>query len=271
MSVFPGQSVRDRANHVIFRATPLFRTATPSRLRHSLVRIARSTQRESLQPSPSGPEVAHPARCKMASKPSRQPPRGESRKSSLRRVNNADQVALSHSMEHGSGLHHAKVKELLPRAAIHLQPPGADGSLQTCLETVSQIRSHRSAKVARRVRACSNHILGRTRIAHRAGSDWVASTSTRDGRWRCCRLVLRWMYLPSSSALRDSSALFSAACTHSVKCVCAAVQRDRSLLHHREFARYIRLIGSVRMARGLANFPSDPLLKLSDLSICAIS
>jgi len=136
MSVFPGQSVRDRANHVIFRATPLFRTATPSRLRHSLVRIARSTQRESLQPSPSGPEVAHPARCKMASKPSRQPPRGESRKSSLRRVNNADQVALSHSMEHGSGLHHAKVKELLPRAAIHLQPPGADGSLQTCLETV---------------------------------------------------------------------------------------------------------------------------------------
>ena len=41
-----------------------------------------------------------------------------------------------------------------------------------------EIRSHRSAKVARRVRACSNRLLGRTRSAHRPGSDQVASTST---------------------------------------------------------------------------------------------
>ena len=115
--------VRDDANHVIFRATPLLRTATPSRVRHSPVRIAPSTQRESLQPSPSGPAVAHTARRKMASKPPRQPPRGESRKSPLRSVNNANQAALGHSMEHGIGLHHAKVKEPLPHAAIHLQPP----------------------------------------------------------------------------------------------------------------------------------------------------
>ena len=115
--------VRDDANHVIFRATPLLRMATPSRVRHSPVRIAPSTQQESLQPSPSGPAVAHTARCKMASKPPRQPPRGESRKSPLRCVNKACQAALGHSMEHGTGLHHAKVKKPLPRAAIHLQPP----------------------------------------------------------------------------------------------------------------------------------------------------
>ena len=67
--------VHDGANHVIFGATPLLRTATPSRARHSPVRIARSRQRESLQSSPSDPAVAHTARRKMASKPSRQPPR----------------------------------------------------------------------------------------------------------------------------------------------------------------------------------------------------
>ena len=115
--------VCDGANHVIFRATPLLRTATPSRVRHSHVRIAWSTQRESLQASPYGPAVAHTARQKMASKPSRQPPRGESTKSPLRCVNKANQAALGHSMEHGAGIHHAKVKEPLPRAAIHLQPP----------------------------------------------------------------------------------------------------------------------------------------------------
>ena len=120
---FPRPIVRDDANHVIFRATPLLWTAMPSRARHSPVRIARSTQRESLQPSPSGPAVAHTARRKMASKPPRQPPRGESRKSPLRCVNKADQLALGHSMEHGIGLHHAKVKEPLPLAALHLQPP----------------------------------------------------------------------------------------------------------------------------------------------------
>ena len=37
--------------------------------------------------------------------------------------NDADQLALGHSMEHGNGLHHAKVKEPLPLAALHLQPP----------------------------------------------------------------------------------------------------------------------------------------------------
>ena len=116
---------RRRAHSSIFAATALLATATPSRLRHSPVRIARSTQRESLQPSPSGPAVAHTARRKMASKPPRQPPRGESRKSPLRCVNKADQLALGHSMEHGIGLHHAKVKEPLPHAAIHLQPPVA--------------------------------------------------------------------------------------------------------------------------------------------------
>ena len=115
--------VCDGANHVIFGDTPLLRTATPSRVRHSPVRIAPSTQRESLQPSPSGPAVAHTALWKMASKPPRQPPRGESRKSPLRSVNKANQAALGHSMEHGTGLHHAKVKKPLPRAAIHLQPP----------------------------------------------------------------------------------------------------------------------------------------------------
>ena len=114
---------RRRAHSSIFAATALLATATPSRLRHSPVRIARSTQRESLQPSPSGPAVAHTARRKMASKPPRQPPRGESRKSPLRCVNKADQAALGHSMEHGTGLHHAKVKEPLPHAALHLQPP----------------------------------------------------------------------------------------------------------------------------------------------------
>ena len=73
-----------------------------------------------------------------------------------------------------------------------------------------------SVTVARRVQACSNHLLGRTWMAYRAGSVWVASTSTRDGRWRRCRPFARPRQLPSSSALRDSSALFSAACTHSV-------------------------------------------------------
>ena len=116
---------RRRAHSSIFAATALLATATPSRLRHRPVRIAPSTQRESLQPTPSGPAVAHTARRKMASKPPRQPPRGESRKSPLRCVNKADQAALGHSMEHGSGLHHAKVKEPLPLAAIHLQPPVA--------------------------------------------------------------------------------------------------------------------------------------------------
>ena len=91
--------VRDDANHVIFRATPLLLTATSSRLRHSPVRIAPSTQRESLQPSPSGPAVAHTARRKMASKPPRQPPRGESRKSPLRCVNKAYQAALGHDRD----------------------------------------------------------------------------------------------------------------------------------------------------------------------------
>ena len=127
--------VRDDANHVIFRDPPLYRTATPSRVRHSPVRIAPSTQRDSLQASPSGPAVAHTARRKMASKPPRQPPRGESRKSPLRCVNKADQAALGHSMEHGSGLHHAKVKEPLPLAALHLQPPRAAGSQKTCVGT----------------------------------------------------------------------------------------------------------------------------------------
>ena len=122
---FPGPIVRDDANHVIFGATPLLRTAESSRVRHSPVRIAPSTQRESLQPSPSGPAVAHTALWKMASKPPRQPPRGESRKSPLRCVNKANQAALGHSMEHGSGRHHAKVKEPLPLAALHLQPPVA--------------------------------------------------------------------------------------------------------------------------------------------------
>ena len=120
---FPRPIVRDRANHVIFRATPLFRMATPSRLRHSPVSIAPSTQRESLQPSPSGPAVAHTARRKMASKPPRQPPRGESRKSPLRSVNKANQAALGHSMDHGINVHHAEVMEPPPLAAIHLQPP----------------------------------------------------------------------------------------------------------------------------------------------------
>ena len=115
--------VCDGANHVIFGDTPLLRTAMPSRVRHSPVRIARSTQRESLQPSPSDPAVAHTARRKMASKPPRQPPRGESMKSPLRCVSKANQAALGHSMEHGTGLHHAKVKEPLPLAALHLQPP----------------------------------------------------------------------------------------------------------------------------------------------------
>ena len=49
--------------------------------------------------------------------------RCESRKSPLRRVNKANQATLGHSMEHGSALHHAKVKEPLPLAALHLQPP----------------------------------------------------------------------------------------------------------------------------------------------------
>ena len=120
---FPRPITRDGANHVISRATPLFRTAPPSRVRHNPVRIAPSRQRQSLQAPPSGPAVAHTARRKMASKPPRQPPRGESRKSSLRCVNNANQAALGHSMEHGTGLHHAKVKEPLPHAALHLQPP----------------------------------------------------------------------------------------------------------------------------------------------------
>jgi len=115
--------VCDDANRVIFRATPLLRTATPSRVRHSPVPIAPSRQRDGLQSSPSDPSVAHTARRKMASKPPRQPLRGESRKSLLRRVNNADQLALGHSMEQGNGLHHAKVKEPLPLAALHLQPP----------------------------------------------------------------------------------------------------------------------------------------------------
>ena len=39
----------------------------------------------------------------------------------------------------------------------------------------------------------------------------------------------------------------------------AAVQRVRSLLHHSEQEVYSRPIGSVRMARSLANFPSVPL------------
>ena len=115
--------VCDGANHVIFRDTPLLRTAESSRVRHSPVRIAPSKKRESLQSSPSDPAVAHTARRKMASKPPRQPPRGESRKSPLRCVNKANQAALGHSMEHGIGLHHAKVKEPLPHVALHLQPP----------------------------------------------------------------------------------------------------------------------------------------------------
>ena len=116
-------TVRGEAYSAIFETTPFLSTAMPSRVRHSPVRIAPSTQQESLQPSPSGPAVAHTARCKMASKPPRQPPRGESTKSPLRCVNKANQAALGHSMEHGSGMHHAKVKKPLPRAAIHLQPP----------------------------------------------------------------------------------------------------------------------------------------------------
>ena len=113
---------RRRAHSSIFAATALLATATPSRLRHRPVRIAPSTQRESLQPSPSGPAVAHTARRKMASKPPRQPPRGESRKSQLHRAINTNQAALGHSMEHGVGLHHAPVKESLPLAALHLEP-----------------------------------------------------------------------------------------------------------------------------------------------------
>jgi len=88
--VLPRPIVRDDANHVIFRATPLLWTVTPSRVRHSPVPIAPSRQRDSLQSSPSDPSVAHKARRKMASKPLR----GESRKSPLRRVSNADQLAL---------------------------------------------------------------------------------------------------------------------------------------------------------------------------------
>ena len=71
--------VRDRVNHVIFRATPLLRTATPSRVWHSPVPTAPIRQRDSLQSSASDPSVAHTSRRKMASKPPRQPPRGESR------------------------------------------------------------------------------------------------------------------------------------------------------------------------------------------------
>ena len=116
-------TVRGEAYNAIFETTPLLSTDMPSRVRHSPVRIAPSTQQESLQPSPSGPAVAHTARCKMASKPPRQPPRSESRKSPLRCVNKAYQAALGHSMEHETGMHHAKVKEPQSRAAIHLQPP----------------------------------------------------------------------------------------------------------------------------------------------------
>ena len=115
--------VHDGANHVIFGDTPLLRTATPSRERHSTVRIARSTQRESLQPSPSDPAVARTVLRKMASKPSWQPPRGESRKPPLRSVNKANQAALGHIMEHGSGLHHAKAMDPPHLAVLHLQPP----------------------------------------------------------------------------------------------------------------------------------------------------
>ena len=60
-----------------------------------------------------------------------------------------------------------------------------------------------SGMVAGRVQACINHLVGRTWTAHQAGIDWVASTSTRDGRWRRCRLVLRWMYLPISHRWSD--------------------------------------------------------------------
>ena len=120
---FDGPITRDRANHVIFGDTPLLWTATPSRARHSSVHIARSRQRESLQPSPSDPAVARTALRKMASKPSWQPPRGESRKPPLRSVNKANQAALGHSMDHGINVHHAEVMEPPPLAAIHLQPP----------------------------------------------------------------------------------------------------------------------------------------------------
>ena len=65
----PRPIVRDDANRVIFRATPLLRTATPSRVRHSPVPIAPSRLRDSLQSSPYDPSVAHTARREMASKP----------------------------------------------------------------------------------------------------------------------------------------------------------------------------------------------------------
>ena len=124
--------MRGEPKTVIFGATPLLRTATPSRARHTRVRIAWSTQQETIQPSPSDSAFAHTACRKIASKPPPQPPHGESKKSPLRCDNVTDVGALGHSMEHVDVVRHARAVEPQPRDAIHLQPPSVAGGLQTC-------------------------------------------------------------------------------------------------------------------------------------------
>ena len=56
----------------------------------------------------------------------------------------------------------------------------------------------------------SNHLLGHTWMTYRASIDWVASTSTRDGRWWRCRPFAR----PSHLSCSSRSAVLTVARTH---------------------------------------------------------
>ena len=121
--IFFQQNVRGEAKSAISEATPLLSTATPSRVRHSTVRIVLSTQRPSLEPCQSASVVAHTACCPTASKPAQQPVSGESRIWPLGSAKVTNHGAYDHCMDHTGDAHHASALKPQPRAAIHLQPP----------------------------------------------------------------------------------------------------------------------------------------------------
>ena len=114
----------------------MFMTATPQRLRHCPMRIARRMQ----GPSPSMPAspspIAHTGRWKLTFLPPPQPVHGESTNSPLRSANVAAAGALGDGKEHVDVVRHGSAFKPQPRADIDQAAIISLQGHQTCRRAV---------------------------------------------------------------------------------------------------------------------------------------